>query len=261
MRLLVGFAIVSISLMACVIHLQQSLISYYDFVGGVMVVGGTFAVGFMTLPLGSSSAWYLFSKYLLKTGGNSKRIVIQKGVEFVNTAKHLARFKASGLPGIAGKVFDDGAELIGLGLSKESVQSILEERIFQFKHSTSKIAKGFKSLAKYPPAFGLAGTVLGLVHLMRGISEGMAPEETGVRMAIALVATFYGLLMANMLVAPIGEILSNAVDSEMEEAEIALQSVLLSLQSASEIEAQEMLQSYDSSYVRSKAPKHFEEVA
>ena len=250
MRLLIGFVIVTASLLACVVHLDQSITSYYDFVGMVMVVGGTFAVSFMTLPLGDRESWYLFSKYLFKSSHNAKHRIIARGIEFVSHARKYARFEAKDFPGIGGKVFKDGAELIGLGLGREKIEAILTERIFQFQRNAIGISRGFKSLAKYPPAFGLAGTVLGLVHLMRGISEGMNPDETGIRMAIALVATFYGLLMANMVVAPIGEILHHAVESEIKEAEIALKSVLLAADKSSEIETYEILQSFDSSYAR-----------
>lgn len=259
MRLLVGFSIVTSCLMACVVHLDQSITSYYDFVGMVMVLGGTLAVAFMTLPLGNTESWYLFSKYLFKSKTNSKHEIISKGIKFVSDARSYARFQAEEMPGIAGKVYKDGAELIGLGMKIESIESILEERIHQFRQNAMGISKGFKSLAKYPPAFGLAGTVLGLVHLMRGISEGMNPDETGVRMAIALVATFYGLLMANMFVSPIGEILGNAVESEVKEAEISLQAVLLAANKTEEIETVEMLQSYDSSYSKKRAKDYFEE--
>lgn len=49
------------------------------------------------------------------------------------------------------------------------------------------------------------GTVLGLVNLMRGISAGLDAKDTGVQMAVALVATFYGLIFANLIVNPAGE--------------------------------------------------------
>ena len=261
MRLLIGFVIVTISLMAAVIHLDQSLASYYDFVGFVMVVGGTLAVGFMTLPLGDSQSWYLFSKYLLKSSKNSRKEIITKGIQFVANARTYARFQVEPMPGIVGKVYRDGAELIGLGLKPGSIESILEERIFQFRQNGMSISRAFRNLAKHPPAFGLAGTVLGLVHLMRGISEGMDPQETGVRMAIALVATFYGLLMANMVVAPVGEIMGHAVDEEVKEAEIALQAVMLAANKTDEVETIEMLQSFDTSYSKSKDVDYFNEVA
>lgn len=261
MRLVIGFTIVTLCLMACVIHLDQSIASYYDFVGMVMVIGGTLAVGVMTLPLGDSESWYLFSKYLMKSRKNPKHEIINTGIKFVSDARSYARFQAKEMPGIAGKVYKDGAELIGLGMKVDTIEHILEERIYQFKQNAMGISRGFRNLAKYPPAFGLAGTVLGLVHLMRGISEGMNPDETGIRMAIALVATFYGLLMANMVVSPIGEILGNAVESESKEAEIALQAVMLAANKTEEVETVELLQSYDSSYTKKHAKDYFQQVS
>ncbi len=79
---------------------------------------------------------------------------------------------------------------------------------------------------------------------MRAITEGMDPRQTGVKMALALVATLYGLIVANFIVAPIGEAITKRVGLEQFHAEIALQSVLLAADRVSLLKSQEMLNSY-----------------
>ena len=100
-----------------------------------------------------------------------------------------------------------------------------------------------KSLAKYPPAFGLMGTVLGLVNIMKGLAKATDAAGLGVEMSVALVATMYGLLVANFVVNPIGEILNKKSEEEEEYAEIALQAILLLSSKSSLLESQEILNS------------------
>ncbi|OFZ12382.1 MAG: hypothetical protein A2Z20_00995 [Bdellovibrionales bacterium RBG_16_40_8] len=134
--------------------------------------------------------------------------------------------------------------MIQLGFEPAKIEAILKERLFQSTERTRFVGVSIRLLAKYPPAFGLAGTVLGLVHLMRGVSDGMTPQETGVRMAIALVATFYGLLVANLIVNPSGEAIVKNAHEEEKLGEIALQSVLLASERVNLLETQEMLNSF-----------------
>jgi chemotaxis protein MotA len=147
-------------------------------------------------------------------------------------------------PSIIGQTMIDGVELIGLGFNEEKIEMILEERLFQWNERKTKVANAIRSLAKYPPAFGLVGTVLGLVSLMRAISDGASSSEAGFRMAVALVATLYGLLTANLVLNPAGENVLKSTSEERHAAELALQAVLLAAKGVNLLEAQEMLNSF-----------------
>jgi chemotaxis protein MotA len=138
----------------------------------------------------------------------------------------------------------DGTELIALGFDHSKIHSILSERIYQWGERKQRVANSIRSLAKYPPAFGLVGTVLGLVSLMRSISDGASSSEAGVRMAVALVATLYGLLTANLILNPAGENILKSVNEEKKAAEIALEAILMAAQGVNLLEAQEVLNSH-----------------
>ena len=81
---------------------------------------------------------------------------------------------------ISKQILRDGEELISLGFSIDEIQTILQERLFFITEKERETAN-FSTVFKYPPAFGLVGTVLGLVNLMRAITEGLDPSETGVK--------------------------------------------------------------------------------
>ena len=63
----------------------------------------------------------------------------------------------------------------------------------------------FSTLAKFPPAFGLLGAVIGIVSLMQGLGGADAIKTVGPAMAVALVATLYGIAIANFFFIPLGE--------------------------------------------------------
>ena len=66
-------------------------------------------------------------------------------------------------------------------------------------------ATQFKSMGKYPPAMGLMGAVLGMIALLSGLGQPGAEKTIGPSMSIALVATLYGIALANLIVIPVGE--------------------------------------------------------
>ena len=63
----------------------------------------------------------------------------------------------------------------------------------------------YKPQGKYPPAIGLMGAVLGMIALLSGLGQPGAEKTIGPSMSIALVATLYGIALANLIVIPVGE--------------------------------------------------------
>lgn len=244
MLYILGIAIAVVSLIASIVHLGQSAESYFDFVAVAMVLGGTTAVAIITMP------WEMrreikarFFELFSRRNPDRKRLLQDCMTINENALKGIYTYSPSE-KNMAQAILRDGVELIQLGLAPDKIQAMLKERLFQASERTRTISGSIRSLAKYPPAFGLVGTVLGLVHLMHGVSDGMSPQETGIRMAVALVATFYGLLVANLVVNPIGEAIAKNALIEEKMGEIAVQAVLLAADRVNLLEAQEMLNSY-----------------
>lgn len=243
MLYLFGLLVALASIVGSVFHLKQTLVTYLDFVAIAVVFGGTVAVSLIVLP------WNYRNDIFSAIG----KLLSFQGRRFNALAKECMTFiwnQSSGqntpilFKGLAGDVLRDGAELISLGIPAEKIEIILFERIHQRTSTFHTIAQSFRSLAKYPPAFGLVGTVLGLVSLMRSVADGSPSQEIGIRMAVALVATLYGLLLANLIINPAGESIQRAAVEEKKEAEVALQAVLLSAEKVTLLVAQELLNSY-----------------
>jgi chemotaxis protein MotA len=98
-------------------------------------------------------------------------------------------------------------------VERDEMMEILEERIKNLNFYASEEANRFKNLAKYPPAFGLFGTSVGMIVLLGSLNREDAMQMIGPSMAIALNATMYGVALSNMVIAPISE---NLVESAKE---------------------------------------------
>jgi chemotaxis protein MotA len=238
MKYVIGLFISLVGFYLAIQHLDQDWKQYWDFVAFFVVVMGTFAVMLITFPAAPIKLLILrFSQKFFLPSISLKQHA-QNCLNFITNKKGI---KSSS---IEAKLLNDGFELHVLGFSKEKIMDILSQRFEVYSSRINALSMWFKRGAKYPPAFGLAGTVLGLIHLMRGISTGVEAKETGIRMAIALVATFYGLLLSNLIMSPLGEWLQEELKKDELKAEMALNSVALMMEGATTIEAQESLNSY-----------------
>jgi chemotaxis protein MotA len=241
------------------VHLGQDVSYYYDFVAIAMVFGGTIAVFVISFSKQNYRDFKELFVKLLGWTGPDLSIVHGDCQKFIQNHKQGIPYKSS-LNNLSGEVLRDGNELYSFGLSKEKVQIILEERIYEKINALKDASNKIRSLAKYPPAFGLAGTVLGLVNLMRHLSSAADASETGAQMAIALVATFYGLLVANAVVNPVGEKMFEIARDEEKKAQLALQSVYLGKDHESTLlECQEFLSAYEGKKSPGKSNTHLKE--
>jgi chemotaxis protein MotA len=251
MQYIAGLIISAVAITFSIFHLRQDFGNYFDPIGLALVMGGTLSVATIILPWNHLDEIKAAFKSLF---GNSKvdlKILNQECFDMIKSAQTgQAHFQSNDRENIAHQILQDGAELIQLGFTHHKINTILDERIFQWGERKQKVANAIRSLSKYPPAFGLVGTVFGLMSLMRAISEGASSTETGVRMAVALVATLYGLLTANLIINPAGENVLKKVQDEKKAAELALQAVLLAAQHVNLLEAQETLNSYVSFHER-----------
>lgn len=95
----------------------------------------------------------------------------------------------------------------------EKLREMLEEAISftDDRHATNKAF--FEKGVALAPAFGMLGTLVGLVNMLAKMAEN--PDNLGAAMATALITTFYGSILANVIFAPIESALKNANDNEI----------------------------------------------
>lgn len=93
-----------------------------------------------------------------------------------------------------------GLEAVADGADPSLVQGMLENQLTQFEEHITKSSKVYEAAGAYSPTFGIIGAVLGLIQVMQNLSD---PSKLGAGIAVAFVATVYGLFFANLIVIPI----------------------------------------------------------
>jgi chemotaxis protein MotA len=92
-----------------------------------------------------------------------------------------------------------GLEMAVDGIEEEEIESLLRERTSADLKGRQLCAKFFTSAGTYAPAFGMVGTLIGLIQMLQNLSD---PTQIGSGMAVALITTFYGALLANLVFLP-----------------------------------------------------------
>ena len=129
-------------------------------------------------------------------------------------------------------------------LDRTQLERILRNRIQAQFHRYSDEATKFRTVGKYPPAFGLMGTTLGMIALLQKIGQAGAQKQIGPAMAVALIATFYGLTLSNLVFGPIAEnLLDNAKETRLKNM-IIVEGALLILEKTNPVVLCEELNSY-----------------
>lgn len=110
-----------------------------------------------------------------------------------------------------------GLKLIVDGIDPYKIREILDADIGSYERRQRQAAKIWESAGGYSPTIGILGAVLGLIHVMENLSD---PAKLGGGIAVAFVATVYGVGLANLVFLPIGGKLKTIISDEVNRREM-----------------------------------------
>ena len=188
----------------------------------------TFGGAFMCILASYSIPEYIagFKSILLtfKTGNNDIAGMIKKIIDLSNVARKEGLLSLEEAAGELDDAFmKKGILLIVDGTDPELVRGIMETEMVSIDgRHRSKI--GFwENLGAMGPAWGMIGTLIGLVNMLQNMDD---PSSIGPSMAVALLTTLYGSLLANWICAPVAAKLKLRNDEEMQTKEIMIEGLL-----------------------------------
>ncbi|MEO5969697.1 MAG: MotA/TolQ/ExbB proton channel family protein [Bdellovibrionia bacterium] len=129
-------------------------------------------------------------------------------------------------------------------LEEEVLIRILRTRINTIYQRQMEEMVKFRTVGKYPPAFGLMGTTLSMISLLQKLGQPGGQKLIGPSMAVGLVATFFGLALANLVFNPISENLQDSAKENRIKNLIIVEGVRLILQGTSPVILAEELNSF-----------------
>ncbi len=176
----------------------------------VLILGGTLGATLTSFPMRTFIRGFFGGLRTAFAEVNyHERDVISTLVSFAEKAR---REGLLALENEAAALDDDfmrkGIQLVIDGRDTEIIRKVLETEVSNAQEQGSKAELVFMSLGGYSPTLGIIGTVLGLIGMLKGLSEMSNSTNVagsiGVATAQAFVATFFGILFANLLWLPIG---------------------------------------------------------
>lgn len=109
------------------------------------------------------------------------------------------------------------------GMNPKSLRETMEQENITYEENKRRIAKVYETAGGFAPTIGIIGAVMGLIQVMENLSD---PSKLGAGIAVAFVATIYGVGSANLILLPISKRLINKVNSDLFLREMMLEGVI-----------------------------------
>ncbi len=167
----------------------------------LVVVGGTFAVTLMRVTIGNFLGSFKIGLKGFFYKLDSPQNLIDESVELANVARKEGILALEGRE-ISNDFLERGISLCIDGHAPEVVRGLLVKDINMSIDRHTIGADMFKAMAVYAPAMGMIGTLIGLVQMLSNMSD---PAAIGPAMAVALLTTLYGAVIANAFASPLAE--------------------------------------------------------
>ena len=116
-----------------------------------------------------------------------------------------------------------GLQLLVDGMEAEEIRSILEVDLYTQEDRDLSAAQFFECMGGYAPTIGIIGAVMGLIHVMGNLAD---PSQLGSGIAVAFVATIYGIGSANLLFLPVASKIKTMVIRQTRYREMFLEGIL-----------------------------------
>lgn len=219
---------------------------FLDTHGIFIVIGGTFAACMLCFPLPTIFGLLkVVAQKIMGKFAHRNEAVIQEIVELARGHRENPGFLKQAAGSIQNPFLREAIELqLQGGLTDEEVDAILEMRAATHFVRYEEEAGMFRTLAKFPPAFGLMGTTLGMITLLSSLGSPDSFKQIGPGMAIGLVATLYGVALANLVFIPIAENLSKLTKDDEVLRDLIINGVKLLRLKKHPLVVEEYLKSY-----------------
>lgn len=224
----IGGIIVGIALVLASILLGEGVkgfIPFLNYEAFLVVMGGTFCALLVNYPLQQVLRMTKVLRVVLFSSGENTTEIITTFTTLSKKAKQGGFLSLENdIKNLDNDFLKRGVQMVVDGMDKEFTANMLETELGFIKERHKVGIEMFNALGTYAPAFGIIGTVLGMILMLNSLSN---IEEVPRRMAFALAAAFFGLGSGYLLFLPMAGKLRRRSDEELLIKEIIIRGVLL----------------------------------
>ncbi len=246
-----GIGLVILSIME-----NSGLELFWSAPSAMIVLGGTFAATLIAYPI----------QELLKVIGHFVKVFVTRKSDYyalIETMVDVCSVARKGgvlaietkLEDIDNRFLTKGLRLTVDGKDEATVGSLLQREIKQVQKSHKDGWEIFNQMGKFAPAFGMIGTLIGLIQMLSDLGD---VNSVGPKMAVALITTFYGALLANLIFIPVTVKLKRRSATETLEMNLVLEGITFIRKGVNPRFMKEVLENYLDSYLGKKIKKEGE---
>ncbi len=232
MSTIVGI-IAGVSLLFIAIFSKGGIGTFLDPASAAIVLGGTLGAIFTAYPLPRVFRVAKVIGQIFKKDIQQPSWVIAMMVRLSHKARQKSLLSLEeDMRTINNRFIRHGLEMIIDGHPGDLIRDVLMTELELVRSRHRNGASIFVSAAKYAPAFGMIGTLIGLVAMLKSLGGGTeqganALSGLGDGMAVALITTFYGSMLSNLFFSPMADKLKNRSDDEALSTTIIIEGLIM----------------------------------
>lgn len=211
-------------LVVMAIFMGGGLMLFVNVPSALIVIGGTLGTTMINYPLGDILRVMSVVKNALFSNSVAIAELIGKFVDFANKSRKEGILALeSEIKKIDEEFLKKGIQLSIDGLEPQEIREILETEVDFIRSRHELGAEIFTTMGTFAPALGMIGTLIGLVQMLQTMDD---PSSIGPAMAVALLTTFYGSMMANLVCIPIAGKLKTRSKEEVLTKELIIRGII-----------------------------------
>lgn len=211
-----------LGLITIAILLGGSLMAFVDVASVVIVIGGTITAILVMFPLEVVMGSMRIAMRTFRFNREDPVLTVEDICKLADKARRESLVALEKVP-LEDEFLKKGVRMVADGSSQDQVQALLDAEISFMKQRHRRGQAVFKGLGSAAPAFGMIGTLVGLVNMLQNLSD---PASIGPAMAVALLTTFYGAVLSNLVFLPMAKKLEERSFDEQLLMQLKMEGVL-----------------------------------
>ena len=229
-----------IAVIVAAIVTKGSMVLFADVPSLLIVAGGTVAATLIRFPLKTCFGAFGVALKAFRSKNEAPLGLIQQAVELAGIVRKEGLLALEN-QSVDNTFFAKGLRLCVDGLEPDFVRKVLTQEMEQTLGRHENGQKIFKAIGDAAPAMGMIGTLIGLVLMLSNMED---PKAIGPAMAVALLTTLYGALIANLIALPIADKLEVRTNEENLNKSLIIESISSIQEGRNPRVMEELLMSY-----------------
>lgn len=216
--------VMGVLLLGTAMFSKASVSTFVDLPSVAIVMGGTAAALLVSFPLKKALNLIKVTKNAFFSETQSAKQLITDLVQYAEIARRDGILSLEGMTETIQDTFIvKGIQMAVDGTDPELIEQILDGELDSLSERHNEGRQLFETMGKYAPAFGMIGTLIGLVIMLKNMED---TSSIGAGMAVALITTLYGAIAANLVFLPIADKLRMRSNEEMLMKQIIIRGVM-----------------------------------